>query len=91
MNNLEYISFHPVKKIKSLIGFCSFRYNKEISFNEIAVHKLLNPKGNIRVRLVYPEKKSGEAYYNPSSRAVQLSIDEEISNYIQAKYKEHIK
>ena len=82
---IEYLSFHPVRKVKSLIGFCGFRYNKEITFSEIAVHKLLKPKGHIRIRLLYPEKVV------PVSKEIQQSIDEEVNGYILANYPEVFK
>ncbi len=78
---VEFLSFHPVKKVNSLIGFAGFKYNG-IGFSEIPVHKILMPATKERViRLLYPEriKPSGE---------MQQEIDIEISAYIQANYKE---
>jgi len=81
---LEYCSFHPVKKSGSLIGFCSFKFNKEFQFTEIAVHKLKEPKGNVKVRLLYPEKIS-------PAKEVQMEIDEDMSAYISANYNSALK
>ncbi len=76
---IEYMKFHQVKKNGSLIGFCGFKY-EGFSFSEIAVHRLLQPKGNVKVRLLFPEK------IKPSSEA-QVAMDEEISAYISANYR----
>ncbi len=78
---IEFMRFHPVKKVKSLIGFCSFKYNK-IGFTEIPVHKILLPTSKERVvRLLYPEA------IKPNSE-MQQEIDREISAYISANYRE---
>ena len=78
---IEHVNFSPVKGDKGLIGFCGFRFNVDFSFNNIAVFKLLKPKGRIKVRLVYPDK------IKPNKR-VQVAIDEEINAYILANYSE---
>lgn len=80
--SIEFLRFHPVKKVNSLIGFAGFKYNG-IGFSEIAVHKLLNPKGNTKIRLLFPEK------IKPSSQS-QVELDEEVSAYISANYKENL-
>lgn len=82
---IEFCSFHPVKKVKSLIGFCSFKFNREFSFQEIPVHKLLIPKGNISIRLLYPENVA------PANKNMQQMIDEELNAYIIANYGEIFK
>lgn len=79
----EYISFHPVPKDRSLIGFVSFKYGKEYSFYELGVHKLLKPKGRIKIRLVYPEKQA-------PNKDMQEELDAEINAYLLANYKEVI-
>lgn len=80
---LEHVSFHPVKKQGSLIGFVSFRYGKDYSFYELGVHKFRVPKKHLKIRLVYPEKQ-------PPTRKMQQDIDMEINGYILANYKEVI-
>lgn len=77
---IEYLSFHPVKKVGSLIGFAGFRWKKEFTFSEVAVHKLKSSKGNIKVRLLYPEKVV------PANKESQQIIDEEINAYILSQY-----
>ena len=78
---IEYVSFHKVPKVDSLIGYCSFKFNKDFSFTEIAVHKLKIPKNNIRIRLRYPERCA-------PSKETQTLIDEEVNAYILANYRE---
>lgn len=80
---LEYLSFHPIKKKGSLIGFASFKYNGQFSFAEVDVHKInmpVNPKRTVRI--LYPEKVF------PFKKEIQEEIDEEISAYVSANYKE---
>ncbi len=74
------MKFHKIKQVGDLIGFASFKYNG-IGFSEIGVHRLLEPKGNVKVRLLFPEKVK-------PFRDMQVAIDEEISAYISANYKE---
>ena len=80
---LEYIQFKPVKRDKSLIGFISFKIGKEFSFYQLGVHKLLKPKGNMKIRLLYPEKQS-------PSKTMQELIDEEVNAYILVNYRESL-
>lgn len=80
---IEHVSFHPVKKQGSLIGFVSFKYGKDFSFYELAVHKFRVPKGHLKIRLLYPEKQ-------PPTRAMQEEIDMEINGYLLANYNEVI-
>lgn len=80
---LEYISFHPVPKQGSLIGFISFKHGKDYSYYELGVHKLLIPKGRIKIRLVYPEKQR-------PTRELQEELDGEVNAYLLANYKEVI-
>lgn len=82
---IEYLKFHPIKKQNdsSLIGFCSFKYNGQLSFNEIPVHKINQPVTRTRqVRLRYPDKVF------PYNQSVQIDIDEEMTAYILKNYKE---
>lgn len=83
---IEYLSFHPIKRnpLNGLIGFCSFHYNKDIKFTELAIHLLLKPKENIRIRVRYPERTDVSA-------STQKLIDEEINGYIMANYPESLK
>ena len=81
---LEFVRFHPVKKVSSLIGFCGFHYNKSMKFSEVAVHRLRTPKGNIKIRLLYPERVT------PANKEAQQVIDEEINAYILANYPESL-
>ena len=81
--SLEYIQFKPVKRDKSLIGFVSFKIGREFSFYQLAVHTLLKPKNNIKIRLVYPEKQE-------PSQVMQEFIDEEINAYLLANYHESL-
>ena len=79
--SIEYVSFHPVKKDKSLIGFCTFQWDKKFKFYKVAVHKLLNPKGNIRIRLLYNDQaRPKNETYN--------EILSEVNAYILANYRE---
>lgn len=82
---IEYLQFHPVNKVGSLIGFVGFKYNKVFTFSEVAVHKLKSAKGSIKIRLLYPEKVT------PANKESQQIIDEEVNAYIVANYKEAIK
>lgn len=80
---IEFLRFHPVEKVKSHIGFASFRYNKEFSFNDIPVHKIkmpVSPKRKVRLR--YPDNVF------PFNAKAQNDIDEEVSAYISAEYRE---
>lgn len=79
--SLEIIEFHPVKKSGSLIGFCSFKWNNEFQFTEIAVHKLLKSKGALKVRLNYhlSSRPKGNAY---------SEILKDINAYIVSNYPE---
>lgn len=79
---IEYPSFHKVKPHNGLIGFISFKIGKEYSWYNLGVHKLKEPKGNILIRLVYPEKQA------PVSKNMQESIDEEVNHYLLAQYPE---
>ena len=82
---LEYIQFRPIKKSGSLIGFISFKIGKDYSWHQLGVHKLQKPKGNIKIRLLYPERQ------HPETRTFQEEIDEEVNAYLLANYKEHLK
>ncbi len=79
---IEFPSFHKVRPHKGLIGFISFKIGKEYSWYQLAVHTLLKPKGNILIRIMYPEKQA------PVSRSMQESIDEEVNHYLLAQYPE---
>lgn len=79
---IENLIFHKVPKKGSLIGFVSFRYNNEVSFTSIGCHKLLKPKGSVKVRLLFPET------IFPSNKRFQEDVDVEISAYIEANYPE---
>lgn len=81
---IEYLSFRPVKRNRSLIGFCGFRWNREITFSEVGVHSILNPKDYKVVRLLYPKEMR-------PSKDMQVVIDQEINAYIVANYPEAIK
>lgn len=80
---LEHISFKPVVKTGSLIGFVSFKYGREYSFYQLGVHKLREPKDRIKIRLVYPDKQS-------PNRLMQQEFDNEVNAYLLANYKEVI-
>ena len=82
---IDFVRYHNVPKNGSLIGFCSFRYNQEFNFNEIPVHKRMEPEGNILIRLRYPKN------IFPFNRKVQQEIDLDINSYILANYREDIK
>jgi hypothetical protein len=82
---LEYISFRPIKKIGSLIGFISFKIGKDYSWYQIGVHKLKNPKGHVKIRLLYPERQ------HPETKVMQEEIDEGVNSYILAQYPESLK
>jgi hypothetical protein len=80
--NLEYISFKPVKRVGSLLGFISFKVGREYSWHQLGVHKLAKPKGNIFIRLLYPERQ------HPETKILQEEIDREVNAYLLAHYKE---
>lgn len=82
---LEYLQFRPIKNIGSLIGFCSFKIGREYSWYQLGVHKLDRPKGDIKIRLLYPEQQT------PSTRIMQEEIDKEINSYLISQYPESIK
>jgi len=79
---LEYVSFHPVPKKGSLVGFISFKYGKLFSYYELGVHKLRVPKGRIKTRLVYPEMQA------PKTKEIQEELDTEVNAYLLANYRE---
>ena len=83
---IEFMQFRPVKRDKSnsLVGFLSFKWGKEFQFTNVPVHKLLKPKGNQFVRLLYLDdaRPQGEAYYE---------ILEEVNAYLLANYRENLK
>ena len=81
---LDYVKFQTVPKQGSLIGFISFKYNREYSFYELAVHKLREPKGHIKIRLVYPDKQA-------PNKQMQESFDEEVNAWLLANNYEDIK
>ena len=80
--NLEYVSFHPIKKTGSLLGFISFKIGKEYSWHQLGVHKLKEAKGHIKIRLLYPERQ------HPETKILQEEIDQEVNAYLLANYKE---
>ncbi len=77
MNSATDINFRKVNGANSHIGFVSFKY-AGLGFTDIGVHKLLNPKEYIRIRLVYPKSVA------PSDRGTQEEIDREINDYLLA-------
>ena len=79
---LEFPQFSPVKRVGSFIGFMSFKIGKDYSWYKLGVHLLKKPKGNVKIRLVYPEMQG------PPTRIMQEEIDEEANAYICANYKE---
>lgn len=79
---LEYLSFKPVKKAGSLIGFISFKIGREYSWYQVGVHKLKVPKDTVRVRLLYPERQ------HPETTQMQQEIDESVNAYLTAQYPE---
>ncbi len=80
---IEYVEFKPVKKQGSLIGFCSFKDGRDYSFFDLGVHKFLKAKGNLKIRLVYPDKQT-------PNREKQQEYDNDVNAYLLANYKEVI-
>lgn len=81
--SIEYLEFKPIKKVGSLIGFCSFKDGKDYSFYQLAVHKRMEKKGNLCIRLIYPEKQA-------PNRQRQEEYDLDVNSFLLANYKEHI-
>lgn len=42
--SLQFMSFKPIKRNGSHIGFCSFKWNNEFQFTEVPVHQILGKK-----------------------------------------------
>lgn len=82
---LEYCQFVPAKQVGSFIGFMSLKIGREYSWYRLGVHILKSPKGNTKIRLVYPEMQA------PPTRIMQSEIDEEVSAYISANYPESLR
>jgi hypothetical protein len=82
---LEYPSFIKCKQAGSLIGFISFKVGRDWSWYNLGVHLLRIPKGNVKIRLVYPERQA------PPTREMQEEIDSEVNSYILAQYPEVLK
>lgn len=81
--SIEYCEFKPIKKTGSLIGFVNFKDGREYSFYQLGVHKLRVPKGNIKIRLVYPEKQA-------PTREKQEEYDNDVNAFLLANYREVI-
>ena len=80
---IEYCEFKPIKKVGSLIGFCNFKDGRDYSFYQLGVHKLRERKGNLAIRLVYPEKQA-------PNKEKQQEYDKDINAYLLANFKEVI-
>lgn len=80
---IEYVEFKPVKKTGSLIGFVNFKDGRDYSFYQLGVHKLREPKGNLKIRLVYPEKQA-------PNKEKQQEYDNDVNAFLLANYKEVI-
>lgn len=69
------IKFEPVNGATSHIGFVSFK-TLGFVFNKVGVHRLLNAKKHMRIRLLYPKSSC------PTDRETQATIDEEVNAYL---------
>lgn len=79
--SLEFLSFHPVKREKSLVGFISFKWGKDFQFTEVPVHQVLNEN---KIRLLYlPNARPKGNVYN--------DILKEVNSYIVAQYPQVLK
>lgn len=85
--SIEYVSFRPVKRDRSLVGFASFKYDGKLAFNELPIHRRMNSKGKPAFRVLYPTNKEGFSF-NPLNEETQTEIDLEISGFICANYPE---
>ena len=81
--NLDYLSFTKTRtRIKGLIGYVNFKIGNDYSYYQLPTYLLKNPKGNILIRLLYPDRQP------PPSREMQEAIDLELSAYLSCNYGE---
>lgn len=87
---IEDIKFKPVPRVDSLVGFCSFGYHG-LAFHDVAVHRSNDDSNKLRFRLLYPAYAKDKFNFHPTNKETQELIDQEVSAYIFANFKEVVK